>query len=487
MGLRRRVILIITIPAVLAMAAHGLVRIFQERAQVIEEEQQRLSVMAKAVQISVENALRDRQFSDVQRLVSEMVEQQETIDGIRLFDADLDVTFVSSPTVIGKAIPTEALRRVMERAAPEAGLRQRGTQSVISVIAPLRGRSGSVDGAMEIVQLPTGLDKRMRAAVADVLIRLGVVLVVTIGLTGLVLQRQVLRPLARLTEGIQRLGREDASAPLPVDRDDELGKVAREFNHMAERLREAHRQLLAETARTLHLEQNARQAATLAVAGKLAAGLAHEVGTPLNIISGRAEFALRSLPVDDPRREDLEAIIKQIDRISRVITGLLDVVRPATPKLEPLAVGAAVDEVVPLLRHAAVQRGIALEHTIDDGGLRVRGDAGQLQQVLLNLVVNALEATPAGGRVTIAAQADRRHGREGVVLRVADTGTGIAADVLPRIFESFFSTKPRGQGTGLGLAICRDIAKAHGGEMTVESRPGAGSVFALWIPAIEWP
>jgi signal transduction histidine kinase len=465
------------------MAAHGLIRIVQERAQVLDEEQQRLALTARAVQISVENALRDRQFSDVQRLVSEMVEQQETIDGIRLFDADMSVTFVSSSAAIGKAIPTDALQRVMESAAPEAGVRQRGTQSVISVIAPLRARSGRVDGAMEIVQLPSGLDRRMRAAVADVLVRLGVVLVVTIVLTGLVLQRQVLRPLARLTEGIQRLGREEASEPLPVDRGDELGKVAQEFNQMADRLREAHRQLLAETARALHLEQNARQAATLAVAGKLAAGLAHEVGTPLNIISGRAEFALRNLPAEDPRREDLEAIINQIDRISRVITGLLDVVRPATPKLEPLAVGAVVDELVPLLRHAARQRGIALECHTNDGGLRVRGDAGQLQQVLLNLVVNALEATPAGGRVTISTQARRRGDREGVTLAVADTGTGIAADVLPRIFESFFTTKPRGEGTGLGLAICRDIAKTHGGEMIADSRAGEGSTFAMWIPA----
>jgi signal transduction histidine kinase len=487
MGLRRRVILIITIPAVLAMAAHGVLRIAQERAQLLDEEQERVALTARAVQIAVENALRDRQFSDVQRLVEQMVEQQETIDGIRLFDSDLEVTFVSSPTVIGKSVPVEALRRVMESALPEVGVRRREARTVISAIAPLRGRTGRIDGAIEIVQLPAGLDKRMRAAVADVLVRLGVVLVVTIGLTGLVLQRQVLRPLARLTEGIQRLGRDGASDPLPVDRGDELGKVAQEFNHMADRLREADRKLRAETARALTLEENARQAATLAVAGKLAAGLAHEVGTPLNIISGRAEFALRSFPAGDARRQDLEAIISQIDRISSIITGLLDVVRPATPKLEPLTMGAVVDELAPLLDHAARQRGIAFECRTGNGGLRVRGDTGQLQQVLMNLVVNALEATPAHGHVTVAVEPGRRYERDGVALVVIDTGSGIAPDVLPRIFESFFTTKPRGEGTGLGLSICRDIAKAHGGEMTVESRPGAGSTFAIWLPLDQQP
>jgi signal transduction histidine kinase len=488
MGLRRRVILIITIPAVLAMTAHGVFRIAQEREQLLHEGQERLALTARAVQISVENALRDRQFTDVERLVSEMVEQQETIDGIRLFDADLGVAFVSSAAVLGKAIPTDALGRVMQSGQPETAVREQGARFVISVISPLRGRSGRVEGAMEIVQLPTGMARRLQAVVADVLIRLGVLLVVTIGLTGLVLQRQVLRPLARLTEGIQRLGHARASEPLPVDRGDELGKVAQEFNQMAERLREADRQLQAETARAFALEQNARQAATLAVAGKLAAGLAHEVGTPLNIISGRAEFALRHSPATDPRREDLEAIINQIDRISRVISGLLDVVRPASPKLEPLSVGAVVGELLPLLRHAARQRGIVLESHRDDGDARVDGDAGQLQQVLLNLVVNALEATPAGGRVTISTRCSPRGDRDGVALTVADTGSGIAPDVAPRIFESFFTTKPRGQGTGLGLAICRDIAKTHGGEMTVTSRPGEGSTFALWVPAaVETP
>jgi signal transduction histidine kinase len=191
------------------------------------------------------------------------------------------------------------------------------------------------------------------------------------------------------------------------------------------------------------------------------------------------------MPPEDPRREDLEAIIKQIDRISRVISGLLDVVRPATPKLEPLRVGTVVDELEPLLRHAARQRGIALECYLGDADLLVRGDAGQLQQVLMNLVVNALEVTPAGGRVTIWTEPRRRGDRDGVALGVSDTGTGIAREVLPRIFESFFTTKPRGQGTGLGLAICRDIAKAHGGEIHVESQPGEGSAFEVWMPVSE--
>ena len=163
--------------------------------------------------------------------------------------------------------------------------------------------------------------------------------------------------------------------------------------------------------------------------------------------------------------------------------GLLDVVRPATPALEPIDVADVVEELVPLLRHAARQRGVQLETGQRHDGTRVRGDSGQLQQILMNLVVNALEATPAGGKVVIGVGAAERMDRPGVALTVADTGAGITPEALPRIFEAFFTTKSRGQGTGLGLAICRDIAKAHGGEMTVETRHGGGTTFTLWLPA----
>jgi signal transduction histidine kinase len=483
MGLRERVILIITIPALLGFGIHGSIRVIQERQQVIEEEQQRLVLTTRAVQVAVENALRDRQFSDVQRLVSQMVETQESIDGIRLYDHNLQVTFVSSADVREKVVPIEALKRVMASGEVEARYERRGAHSVVLALAPLRVEPQALEGAIEIVRVAVGLDRRQQAAIADVLVRLAMVLVATIGITGFVLQRHVLHPLARLTVGIQRLGRGEATAELPVDRGDELGKVAQEFNQMAARLADARRRLVAETERALELEQRARQAATLAVAGKLAAGLAHEVGTPLNILSGRAEFSLRNMAPDDPNRDDIEAIIKQIDRISRVISGLLDVVRPEVPKLEPLVVGDVVGELVPLLRHAARQRGVSLETSTRHDGGRVRGDAGQLQQVLMNLVVNALEATPGGGTVAIATAPSVRDGRPGVAHAVSDYGKGIGPEVLPRIFEAFFTTKSRGQGTGLGLAICRDIAKAHGGEISVESRPGEGTTFTLWLPA----
>jgi signal transduction histidine kinase len=460
-----------------------MIRVRQQEPQLLADEQQNLALTAKAVQIAVENAVAGRQWAEVQHLISQMVEQQDAIDRIRLFDRDAKLVVGLNPLKLHDATPYEALRRVIASGAAEALYERRANQSVISILVPVRGRSGRIEGAMEVVRVAAGMDRRVRAAVIDILVRFGVLLFVTIGVTALALQRQVLRPLARLADGIQRLGRGETGIALAVERRDELGRLAQEFNEMAARLQEAHRRLLAESERALALEQQARQANALAVAGKLAVAVAHEVGTPLNIISARAEFLLRDLPAGDPRQEDLEAIVAQIERISRIITSLLDAVRPQAPKLEPISAEYVIGDLLPLLGLAARQRGITLTHAVDDDLPLLRGDTGQLQQVVLNLVVNALEATPPDGRVNVAARARLHDGQRGVALIVSDTGSGIAPELQTKVFATFFTTKPRGQGTGLGLAISRDIARAHGGNISVDSVPGAGATFTVWVPA----
>jgi signal transduction histidine kinase len=485
MGLRQRVILIITIPALLATAVHGALRVRQQHGQLLAAEQKNLALTGKAVQIAVENALRARQWADVHHLVSQMVEQQDAIDRIRLFDREAGLVFVSNPLKIEDKIATERLKRVIAGGRSEELYDRDGEPPFIAILLPVRGADGRVDGGMEIARLTEEMDRRVGAAILDVFVRLGLLLSVTIGLTAFVVQRQVLRPLERLTGGIQRLGRGETGVALAVERRDELGQVAQEFNDMAQRLQDARRRLLAETERALALEQQARQAGALAVAGKLAVALAHEVGTPLNIISARAEFILRTLEAGDPGREDLEAIVGQIDRISRIITSLLDAVRPQAPKLEPTTVSQVIADLAPLLMLAARQRGVALSQNVEASLPPVRADAGQIQQVLINLVVNALEATPESGKVSVSARARTHEGRPGVAIAVADTGTGIAPELQQRIFETFFTTKPRGQGTGLGLSICRDIARAHGGDLQVDSTLGVGSTFTLWVPAAD--
>jgi signal transduction histidine kinase len=262
-----------------------------------------------------------------------------------------------------------------------------------------------------------------------------------------------------------------------------LGQVAQALNEMAAQLEAARVRLVTESERTLDLEQQVRQAETLAVAGKLASAIAHEVGTPLNIISGRAEFLLKTAELEAAARKDVETIVAQIDRISGIIRSLLDTVRPRDPDIRPIPLAEVLDRVLPLLRHPARRRQVTLRTEIPPDLPAVLADAGQLQQVLINLILNAIDATPGGGAVDIRAERLPIRDRPGVAIAVRDTGPGIPDELLPRVFEPFFTTKPAGRGTGLGLAICRDIARAHGGTLRVDVGQG-GTTFTAWIPSL---
>jgi len=323
-----------------------------------------------------------------------------------------------------------------------------------------------------------------RRAIRDVLLRVGALTVVLALLIAVVLQRQVLRPLAQLANSIRALGEGRRGPALPVERPDELGELAEAFNRMAERLEEARQRLVAEGEHALDLEQQLRRSETLAVAGKLASGIAHEVGTPLNIISGRAEMVLASLPQDHPGREDLERIINQIDRVSNIVRSLLDAVWVGKLEIQRVPVGLLIGRLLPLLEHVVRKRGIAMTTSIPDTLPDVAGDPGRLQQVFINLLVNAVEATPDEGQITIRAWPCPNDGRAGVSVEVTDTGAGIPPDALGQVFEPFYTTKPVGQGTGLGLAISRDIIRDHGGTIVAHSS-GQGAAFTVWLPEYE--
>jgi signal transduction histidine kinase len=484
MGLRLRLILVLMVPLTLVVGVYGYVRVQQEAAALLDDNRRGLGFTAKALQIAVENALRDRQLSDASRLLSEVVQYQEEIDRIRIFDRTLKPLVVSNRLPIGDDVPTEALSRALERAVSEGVYYTRGTTPVLYYVVPIRGRGEAPQAVMEVVQVATAVEARVAEAQTDVWTRLGVLVVSIAVLTGLMLQRQVLRPVARLMEGIRRLGAGESAARLPVERRDELGRLAGAFNDMAAKLQAAQRELVAESERTIELEAELRRVETLAVAGKLATGFAHEVGTPLNIISGRAEYLLGRLPDDDPARKDLIGIVDQIDRISGIIASLLDTLRPQKPELAAVRLSDVFDRLVPLIAHAARRRDVALDVETRADLPALMADANQLQQVIINLLVNAIEASPPGGRVDVSSSAAVREERAGIVIRVSDSGPGVAPELRAAVFQPFFTTKPRGQGTGLGLAICRDIVREHGGTIEVDDQ-GAGATFVVWLPAAE--
>lgn len=476
-------ILVLLIPPILVVGVYGFVRARVERAELLAEDQRNAVAIATAARVAVERGLREGEPSELAAVVTDVLKDNRQIDRLRLFDRDLRPMVLSGARAAGDDVPADALRRVMRSGTAAGFTRGTGKESAFVYVLPVRAVTGAVVGAMEIAHSTAMIDGRVRAAAWDIVVRLTVLLISMTALTGIVVQRQLLRPLFALTQGIRNLGRGGLDATLPVERRDELGRVAEAFNTMAGQLGVARREVLLEHERTLELEHQLRHSATLAVAGRLASGLAHEIGTPLNIVSGRAEFLLQSLPESDQRRGELQVIIGQIDRISAMIRSLLDTVRPLKPTIENIHVKTVVDGLLVLLTHTARRYGVTLEVSVADELPTVRADRNQLQQVLINIMMNALEAARPSGGVSLRAEAGTRDSRVGVQFVVKDTGHGIPAALMSKIFEPFFSTKPPGEGTGLGLPICRDIVKSLDGSIGVESTPDQGTVFTVWIPS----
>jgi two-component system, NtrC family, sensor kinase len=233
-----------------------------------------------------------------------------------------------------------------------------------------------------------------------------------------------------------------------------------------------------------------RHADRLATVGRLAAGLAHELGTPLNVVQARArQMASGALGSKDVA-EKSGIIVEQVARMTKLIRQLLDFARKGELQPTEVDVRALVDRAVTLLEPIVRKRGVSLAVSGSAEPLRGHIDPEQMTQVVLNLVMNAVHATESGKAVSIALgrgravppAEDGRSEQPCLRIEVLDAGSGIAPDALPHIFEPFFTTKDVGEGTGLGLSVAYGIVKDHGGWIDVTSRLGEGSAFTVWLP-----
>jgi signal transduction histidine kinase len=291
------------------------------------------------------------------------------------------------------------------------------------------------------------------------------------------------RPIAALVDKARRVGAGDLTTPLVLAQRDELGQLAHEMNLMGERL-------AAEISAHQLATEQLRHADRLTTVGKLASGLAHELGTPLNVVGALAHQIAGREVEGDELVEDARAIEEQAQRMTRLIQELLGFARPRPPERTEVHLDELVRHTVLLLAPMATRAGVQVDLT-RVAALATAADASQLQQVLTNLLVNALQATPEGGTITLGCERaeatpppDRGGDRRAwVKLWVRDSGHGMDASTAKRVFEPFFTTKDVGQGTGLGLSVSYGIVREHGGWIDVVSTPGQGSTFAIWLPA----
>lgn len=467
----------------LALVVFGAIAAWQasvERRDLYRAVEREMMLIGRAMRVSAENALRDRQIRDVELTVSALEQIQPDVD-VLLFAPDGSLWAQSAGASgslprVGSRLPARPIGDPPQIAfeddyaillVPLKADQPLGTLAILRPLADV-----DLDLAAEVSGLAVGV--LAFAALAGVLVYgLGEVLVG--------------RPLARLSSAMARVGSGDFHPRLETARSDEIGRVGTDFSVMLGELDHARTSLEQEQDAHRRSQRALQDADRLVTVGQLSAGLAHEIGSPLQVLHGRARRLLKHAGDPEAVSRDAEVIAGQAERITRIVQQLLGVAR-RRPRHERDDPRTAVGAVVSLLEYEARRKGVALELSVTDDLPGSAVDSDPLQQISLNLARNALQASSSGGMVKLTltrgevTRATAGPSPASLRLIVEDQGIGFSPELKPQLFDAFFTTRASEGGTGLGLAIVHSIVKDLGGSIDVTSEVGHGTRFVVDLP-----
>lgn len=333
-----------------------------------------------------------------------------------------------------------------------------------------------VGGLTVGVQIPKSAAYLTSRELLGDLLLLSLVLLGGAALLSLFWSRRLTRPIEHLSEATRMVGQGRFEIEVKADTGDEIGALAGSFNRMAVELKDREKALKDLYGQLVQSEK-------MAAFGALGAGIAHEVKNPLAGILGITQLSLRGVDQGHPLEKNLHIIEKETKRCKTIIENLLRFARQEQVEFSEVDIAQVVSDALAIVDHQLGINSIRVEKELEPGLPPCRGNANQLQQVLMNLMINAQQAmSGAPGAVKLSARSSEAGGVE---LRVADTGPGIPERIRAKIFDPFFTTKPAGQGTGLGLSVTYGIVKDHGGEIRLESEEGEGTTFIITLPAAD--
>ena len=390
----------------------------------------------------------------------------------------------------------------------------------LEVIVPLHFKAKVVGGVRVVSSLDEAQSYLSKKRDRTFILTFSSILVILITLT-LLFGKLVGNPIQKLVEAMSRAEKGDWEAEASIQSRDELGELGRHFNRMLKTIRETHEQnvkLLSQVNKfneelTIKIEAATSELATrneelrllnealfesqrqlsqsekLAALGQVTATMAHQIGTPLNSISGYIQLMLQDGNLQPTDRNRLEIIESQLDRLADFVKNMLSFTRQPKPQLKPLDVNEVLEELIHLSEPWLNARNVKILPSLYPGLPWVLGDPMHLQTLFLNLITNALDAMPKGGSLAIKTQQISPQpfpGNRGwLEISITDTGIGITEESKKRIFDPFYTTKRMGEGTGLGLTICEDIVKEHSGRLEVKSEVGKGSTFSILVPMLK--
>jgi signal transduction histidine kinase len=482
MRLAAKLILLYLVGLSLIAGLFSYLTIRQDQRLAIIEHEQHAADIAAQLKPSIEQAIQNQTAAELAQTVDRStrslrhvrvrwVEFSGSDDGSRLPSVPMDM-IVASREVTTVSMPNSSGQDFLYTYLPVESEDEKAKHSRIEISAP-----------------DPGADDRLRKSLVSSLIAL---LGVTT-LSGLVILvggiKMVGEPLNLLIDKVHRVGRGDFSQPVALSDKDELGKLGIALNEMCNQLNSQRQRIETEATSRLAAVEQLRRAERLNMVGRMAAGIAHEIGTPLNVVTGRAELIASGQLSDDESRSSAIAIQAEAQRITKIIRELLDFARQSAPQRSTHDLIALTKSTVNLMKPLVAKLGATLKESMPDSSMLVNVDPGQIQQVLTNLIINAAQATDQNGQVNISisqvlTKPDGDDGKASPYCRIEirDNGRGISDADRQHIFEPFFTTKDVGEGTGLGLSISHGIVQEHQGWIEVESESGIGSCFSILLP-----
>jgi len=517
------VFLVVTLTVVAVLFALLIVR--NQRDELLRQAETHAAQLSEAIIKSTRFAMLENKPFFIDRIVEDVAAEKD-IDKVRILSKDGTIVHSSDMKEIGSQVDLQAEAclacHLSEKKRGESpmigrpriftypnGERMLGTTAVIvnepscsSSKCHVHEQSQSVLGVLDIVYPLEKIDKTIRAStVTTIGLALGFLIAAAL-LVSYLVNRMVYLPLRDLETGAARLAAGDLENTIPVRSGDELGQLAASFNSMTAALRKSRKELqewgatleekVAKATRELQISQaETARGEKLASVGLLAAGIAHELNSPLTGVLTFSHLVRKQMPEGSPEAEDLDLIIQETKRCAAIIRRLLDFAREKTPEKKYCDVNELVVETSKLIEQAAHVQDIDIILDLDKELPAIWIDEDLIKQVVMNILVNAQHAIEDEGRITLKTRyrPEFKSTRAGgmpvpmVEISIADTGCGIAPEHLPRIFDPFFTTKAVGKGTGLGLSVSHGTVQAHGGEIQVESIVGKGSEFRIYLPA----
>jgi signal transduction histidine kinase len=466
---------------------YGVYHLRTERVDLRRVVEHETRLLGYSLQVAIENALRDQQHEDVRMLLKQL-ETIEPLIQIRVYTRDAKVIAPNRKAPSFEDSFEHQLKTTVSEHSETMLFHPADEPEKVGLALPLASSDALPLGSMVLMRALPEMRRDLQATKRDILISVFAFVLIAF-LLGLALGTvYITRPLSRLIEAMSRVRSGDLMALLSIHHRDETGTLASEFNAMVAELRKTRRNLEEEAESRRRMQRALQEADKLITIGQLSAGLAHEIGSPLQILSGRAQALLGVAQNPGEVRKNAQILVAQTERIKRIVQHLLQFARRRPPSFARTDLYTAVKDVLDLLQYEVRRRRITLTFSCDRVLPPVLADADGIQQVVLNLVTNALAAMPPEGNISVSLEPTQLRivalGREVQAARliVADTGCGMSQETLGRLFEPFFTTRAGEGGTGLGLAVVQSIVTEHGGALMVESTVDRGSRFRVDLP-----